>query len=428
MADLSVEFAGMKLKNPLIVGAGPSTKNLPSVVKCIKAGFGGVVVRSLHLQHLGETKPPLRGFWYVYSSDKNYRKTYYSFQSTSAPAQRPRPKIATGFGGAARFPSLEEWTEEVRKMKQVAKEYDCAIIASLGWCGSNLADKERWQAEAKAMTDAGADALQLHTGPSPATEPGRYMTIDAKKHLEEPIQFTREASKLPVFAKLPVDCCDIIAMAGIAQKAGAAGVVPSTRWVSLSIDIEHEKDFVDRGPGLGGPWSAPIMNGLIYRMRNAMHPVGYPYGGAIQEFPDATTVTVPIVASGGVRSGADVIGYMISGANAAEACSQVIVEGTQVAGRITREMLDWMQRKGYRKISDFQGTLRLLPPSESKKITQWSPVVDKAACNACRKCVETCPNEAITIVKGTATINDDYCEGCTTCYYVCPTNAISLKP
>ena len=118
-------------------------------------------------------------------------------------------------------------------------------------------------------------------------------------------------------------------MAGIAQKAGADGVVPSTRWVSLSIDIEHETESVDRGPGLGGPWSAPIMNGLVYRMRHATYPVGYPYGGTIQEFPDATPVTVPIVASGGVRSGADVMGYIIAGANAAEICSQVLVEGVQ---------------------------------------------------------------------------------------------------
>jgi len=385
------------------------------------------VVRSLHRQHINETKPPFREFWKIYSTGKDFLKSIYSFQSTVAPAQRLHADIAPGFGGAAPLPTLDEWTEEVSKITRCAKEYDCAVIASLGWCGSNLSDEELWKAEAKAMTEAGVDALQLHTGPSPATEPGRYMTIDPQQHLIMPIKVVKQVTTLPVFAKIPADCCDTIAMASTAQKAGADGVVPVTRWVSLSIDIDHEREPVWRAPGFGGPWSVPIMNGFIFRMRHASQPIGYLFGDSSEQFSNAISVTVPIIPSGGVRFGADIIGYIIAGANAAEMCTQVIIEGPGVAGRIEREIRSWMEQKGYQRIGNFQGILRLLEPDRAKDIPQWLPIVDEDSCNACMNCVQACPNQAIDIANDIACIDENRCEGCRTCYHICPRDAIYLS-
>lgn len=252
MVDLAVEMAGLKLKNPLIVGAGPNTKNFPTAIHCMKGGFGAIVVRSLHMQYLHQRLEPVREFWRIYGATKGMREDLYSFQSTAAPVQRINEKAALGWGGAARIPILEEWTDEVYKITRAARDYDCVVIASIGWCGSNLSTEELWKAEAKAMTDAGVDAIQLHTAPSPATEPGRYISMNPHKYLEMPIKAAKQATHLPVFAKIPVDCCDTVGAASIAQKAGADGVVPVTRWLSITVDMDHEKDPVWRGPGIGG--------------------------------------------------------------------------------------------------------------------------------------------------------------------------------
>jgi dihydroorotate dehydrogenase/Pyruvate/2-oxoacid:ferredoxin oxidoreductase delta subunit len=426
MVELSTQVAGVKLKNPLVVGAGPNTKSFRAVSECIKAGFGAVVVRSLHRQHLSDPVVPLREFWNVYCTGKNYLKAAYSFQSTGGLDKQWRENIAS-FAGSSPEALLEGYAEEVLKIKNFSREFDCAVIASIGWCGSNLSDEDVWKTEAKLVTEAGVDAIQLHTGPSPATEPGRYMSFNHKKYLEMPIKAVKKVSGLPVFAKIPVDCCDTVGLAGIAQTAGADGIVPVTRWTSISVDVEAEKKPALRGPGYGGPWSVPIMNGLIYRMRNPSLPIGYGFSGLLEGFPGAVPVTVPVIPSGGVRHGSDVIGYLMAGANAAEICAQAILEGVGVAGRIEKEIRNWMERKGYRGLSEFQGTLKLMDFGIVTDESEWLPKIDEDRCTACEKCVVACPNGAVSLKNSIAVIDEPRCEGCRTCYYVCPTDAIAIN-
>jgi dihydroorotate dehydrogenase len=125
MVDISVELAGIKLKNPLMVGAGPNTKSFNTALNCMKAGFGSIAIRSLHLQHVDQ--PPLdpqREVFRLYGASKNLTKSLYSFQSTGAPAGRVNAKAPRGFGGALPMPTLEEWAEEVYKITRAAKDYD----------------------------------------------------------------------------------------------------------------------------------------------------------------------------------------------------------------------------------------------------------------------------------------------------------------
>ena len=428
MKDLSAELAGVKLKNSLIVGAGPNTKNYTTCVNCIKAGFGGIVIRSLHKKSLHDMKPAEAEYWWIYNGKgTNFLKSFYSLQSLGTPAKRVNTKNAPGFGGAAPYPTHEQWVEEVQKITRVAKEYECKVFAQVGWCGVRISDDDIWQQEAKDLVDAGVDAIELHTSPGPFAEPGRCMMLDPYKYLGRPIELAKKSVNVPVFAKLTADGCDLVGLSDYAQKMGADGLVPCTRWASMTIDTDNEKKPILGGPGYGGPWAVPIMNAFIYRMRNANKSLGTIAEDTTPTFPDLSPVTVPIIPSGGVRFGADVIGYIIAGANGAQICAQVMIEGMGAAKRIENEIITWMDKKGYDKLSDLRGTVRTFKREEREHIPQLLASIDKDLCNGCETCVKSCTNEAISMSDGTAVVDESRCEGCRTCFFVCPVQAVSLS-
>lgn len=54
------------------------------------------------------------------------------------------------------------------------------------------------------------------------------------------------------------------------------------------------------------------------------------------------------------------------------------------------------------------------------------PVIDKDKCTACRKCIEICPPQAISLKDDAACIEADLCEECGFCAAECPVNAITI--
>ena len=431
MVDLKTRVAGLELKNPIISAAGPNTKNYLMVKKGIDAGCAAVVVRGLHLKKLGEKPAPIREFWNIYHSGKTFKQGLYSFQSASVNASQVCRQVPLGIGGRALRPSLKEWTKEVKKMVQYAHKYNSFIIASIGWCGDYFSSEDLWKAEATAMIEAGVDALELHTGPCPTIEPGRYIQANVEKYLKYPIKIVKEITDLPLFVKLPVDCCDVISLAQIAQTAGADAVVPAARWMSLNVDVTSCKTPIWPGfMGYGGNWSVPILSAYIYRMRKRKPGTErLSWDSSFYEGKYYRKVTIPIIASGGVTCGDDVVKYILVGANAVEICTHILIEGYSVIQRILREITEWMQRKGYHSLEDFFNIAHLTKSDQMNKNYQPVAVVDENLCNGCGKCIDPCTNKAIDISKqiGKARISTGKCEGCGTCYYICSQGAIILK-
>jgi len=430
MVDLSIKCAGLKLKNPIIAAAGPNTKNYDIVKKGIDAGCGAIVVRGMHLKSLNEKPPSTREFWNIYHSDKTFRRGLYSFQSAAVKALRVNRDISPGVGGASPRPTLQEWTAEVKRMVHYAHEHNSLIITNIGWCGDYFPSEDLWKAEAIAMDKAGVDALELHTGPCPTVEPGRYLQADPEKYLRGPIKTIRKITNVPILVKLPIDCCDVISLAQMAEDAGADAIVPTARWMSINIDTGQERTSLWPGlMGYGGNWSVPILSAYIYRMRQrkpGTEKLGWKSSYEGQYYQK---ITIPIIASGGVSSGDDVVKLILAGANGVEICTQILVEGYGLVKRILKEMKEWMQKKEYYSPGDFSGIIRLVEPDQVDKVDQPMATVDEQLCNGCKKCIFPCTNEAIIFLEkiNKAKVLVSKCEGCRTCYYICPQGAISFK-
>jgi MinD superfamily P-loop ATPase len=63
---------------------------------------------------------------------------------------------------------------------------------------------------------------------------------------------------------------------------------------------------------------------------------------------------------------------------------------------------------------------------EIRKVSVPVPEVDMERCSLCKKCVEICQFNAITVVKKTVLIFPNLCHGCDGCRIVCPENAIRM--
>jgi len=53
-----------------------------------------------------------------------------------------------------------------------------------------------------------------------------------------------------------------------------------------------------------------------------------------------------------------------------------------------------------------------------------APKIDMDLCTGCKKCMDVCPTEAISIINKKALLNSDLCNKCRACVSVCPVEAI----
>ena len=112
---------------------------------------------------------------------------------------------------------------------------------------------------------------------------------------------------------------------------------------SLIIDPEKEQVVIKPKGGLGGvggAYTKPTGLANIYALRKRLNE------------------DIKLVGVGGVMSGMDAFEYILAGADAVQTASALMMEGPSCFARIKKELSEVMERKGYRKISDFKGKLK----------------------------------------------------------------------
>jgi len=409
MADLSTNLCNLKLKNPVILGAGPETKNLHMVKKSIESGCGAVVTRSIHPS--GATDRSLRELYYVINPPKGRKRdAVYSYCSSAVFSREfQAPENASIGSGPA--PTLEQWADEVSKMTALAHKEGVILITSIGMITQA---KEIWINQARMMEQAGADAIELHLGPTPVMDAGRLAQLNTELYVEEVIRAVKSTVGIPVIAKLTIDSCDLISIARRARDAGADGVTVTGRFRSLYIDTLIESQPIWHGPhGIGGPWVLPILCEKIF---------------ALKMRRDTALPDLAVTPSGGVACGEDIARLLLVGADGAQICSQVLVEGFTAVSRILDEFKDWMRMKDYSRIEEFQGKANVVEALEYlySDLPYLRSEINRELCNNCGRCAAVCTDNAITESKGGIHHDRSRCAGCYLCSYVCPRNAISM--
>ncbi|HYV98239.1 MAG TPA: dihydroorotate dehydrogenase [Gemmatimonadaceae bacterium] len=155
--------------------------------------------------------------------------------------------------------------------------------------------------------------------------------------LAELVQRARSATKRPLFVKLSPTLQDVATTAKVAVDAGATGITVVNTVPGLVIDVERRRTAV--GFGSGGVSGSAIL------------PVG-----VLATWRVSRATNVPVIGVGGVRSGTDVVQYLLAGASLVGVGTAGLVDPKRPE-KIVRELGAWLDRHGVRDVRSLIGTL-----------------------------------------------------------------------
>lgn len=306
MPDLSVEYLGLKLRNPLIVASSGLTRNAEMVRHCEQAGVGAVVMKS------------------IFEEDIRRRdNTFDDFLSSHPEASEYfRADVGMVYGA-------QQYCDEIRQAK---KETDIPVIASV-----NCAEPRWWVDFAAQLAAAGADAIELNL-----SVPSIELELDAE-------QAERSFSEIVAVVSSKVDIPVAVKMSGqltapqnTAKKlvdAGAGALVTFNRQSGLDISLNSRKAFSSKGDqGLSTP-----------------HQIYYPlrWVAILHELMPELQLS----GSGGVHGGDAFIKYILAGATTVQVCSLFYHEGLKQAALLLDSLSEYMERVGADNLSQIRGSM-----------------------------------------------------------------------
>jgi dihydroorotate dehydrogenase (fumarate) len=303
MIDLSTQYLGLNLKNPLIVSSSSLTNNVNGILSCANSGAGAVVLKSLFEEQI--------------TSELETIENDPSIDDHPEAADYVR-KLGMDFQSDTYLQLIE----------QAKNSVDIPIIASL-----NCISHEKWTDFARQIEEAGADALELNIAIMPKdfdaeTEKIEDLVVAIVKNVRSKIDIPLTIKLGPYFTSLPK-------MVQRLQDAGVNGLVLFNRFYRPDVDIEK----LEIVPGYR--YSSPEEISLSLRWIGIL----------------SRKVTVDLASSTGIYDGAGVIKQILAGAQTTQICSTVYVNGFKQIGIMLERVKFWMQTHGYESLDDFRGIL-----------------------------------------------------------------------
>jgi dihydroorotate dehydrogenase (NAD+) catalytic subunit len=299
-----VDVAGLRLKNPVICGSGEATASGVALRDVVDTGAAAVVAKSANESEAARAQ--LAAAEYV-ALDANWRHADDPAAAGTSLLNR---------SGLVDVP-FEDWVQTLAEADAYAAERDAYVIASL-----IVADLDRAAGMAAEIERAGIRALELNIGAPHGGEaaPGAIETVHEAERAAAVVARVRAAVRLPLLVKLTADGVDLLATAAAAHAAGADALVIGGRHLGFLPDPATRRPVLGTYGAIGGGWALPLSLRWVAKARERL--------GA----------DVPLVATNGVRSGADAVRCLLAGARAAEAYTVVHHGGPDALRRLITEV------------------------------------------------------------------------------------------
>lgn len=148
----------------------------------------------------------------------------------------------------------------------------------------------------------------------------------------------REASPLPVIAKLTPNVTDIAEIAQAVKDAGADAVSLVNTFQGMAVNWRRRKPILGNGiGGLSGPAIKPLALRIVWQV--------------------ASKIEIPIIGVGGISSLDDVMEFFVAGASAVQ-IGTANFYNPGISSRLVDELDQLCQSEGWDNISEIVGTLK----------------------------------------------------------------------
>jgi len=306
MTDLSTEYLGLKLDNPLVPSSSPLTGELDSAKKLEDAGASALVLPSLFEEDVEHEQKQLERF--VYSQALGH---------SEAQSYQPIPEDYSS--------ELDSYLERLQKFKSALS---IPVIASL-----NGVSTSGWIDTGKELQQAGADALELNVYYI-AADPGISGEEVENRYLQL-LSALREQVTIPVTMKLSPNFSSVTNMVLKLQQAGAHGVSLFNRFYQPDIDLEtlHIKPHLE----LSSSMESLVRIRWIALIRDR--------------------VDLSIAATGGFHRTEDIVKALLAGADITHLCSVLLQKGPEHIAVLKRELHNWLEQKEYTSVKQMKGSV-----------------------------------------------------------------------
>jgi dihydroorotate dehydrogenase (fumarate) len=301
MINLTTNYAGLTLKNPLIVSSCGLTDNIDKIKKLEKAGAGAVVLKSLFEEQI------------KYEAGEFTRLTDY-------------PQAEDYLNYYVRNNSVDQY---LKLIENARKTVNIPVIASI-----NCVSGSEWISFSKQIENAGASALELNVYVLPIGKdsPARtYEEIYLKLAAD-----IRKLVRIPLIFKLGQNFTNPVNLIDQLYNRGVQAVVLFNRFYSPDINIDEQKVV-----------SSDVLS-TPEEIRNSLRWVAI-----ASHFVEK----IDIAASTGIHDGNAVIKQLLAGAKAVQVCSVLYKKGIGFIKEMLNGVGAWMNNNGFSDPEQFRGKM-----------------------------------------------------------------------
>jgi dihydroorotate dehydrogenase (fumarate) len=313
VTDLSTTYLGLKLRTPLVASASPLSQELDGIRRLEDAGASAIVLYSLFEEQLRREEVELD--YHLSAGTESFAESLTYFPTPGEFRLGPEGYLA--------------------HIEAAKKAVLVPVIASLN--GATLGG---WTKYARAMEDAGADAIECNIYFIPADMD--ITGLEVEQRYIDIVRAVKASVRIPVAIKLGPFFSNMANMAKWLVEAGADGLVLFNRFYQPDIDLNE----LEVRPN--------VLLSTPQALRLPLTWIGMLYG----------RVRASLAATSGVHSGEDVIKLLMAGADVTMLCSSLLRYGVGHLSVIERSLREWMEEHEYESVDQMQGSMSQLRCSD----------------------------------------------------------------